>query len=126
EILRVREPQEQPGLWMPFAHGHPSFSQSKAPGDPVKTMDIKSIMEKPVCESVIPICRPKAGKVDGKAVVQMLCVVLLLPRERGGSCVSWAWSGQAGQRDGQPAIPPRLCSAGELGAGVWVGSPGCG
>jgi len=49
-----------------MAHGHPSFRQSMAPGDPLKTLVIKFIMEKPVCESVIPTSRLEVGKVDGK------------------------------------------------------------
>lgn len=51
---------------MLFAHGHPSFRQSKALGAPLKTMVINSIMEQPVCESVMLISKLKVGKADGK------------------------------------------------------------
>lgn len=50
EILRAREPQEQLGLWVPFAHGHPSFRRSRAPGAPSKNMVINSTLD----ESVMP------------------------------------------------------------------------
>ncbi|KAM6194565.1 uncharacterized protein WM294_010352 [Sarcoramphus papa] len=67
EILRAREPQKQPRFWVPFAHGHPSFRRSKAPGAPSKTVVINSIMDEPLCESVMPSAGSRQAKWVGSA-----------------------------------------------------------
>lgn len=66
----------------------------------------------------------RAGSVPCRSLA-VLCAVLLLPRERGGSSPppGWIWPGRT---EGQGAVSPRLCSAGELGddAGWRPGSRG--
>lgn len=49
----------------------------------------------------------RAGSVPCRSFA-VLCAILLLPRERGGSSASpgWVWPGRT---EGQGAVPPRLC-----------------